>query len=123
LHAAHGSPAVLDGGTGPASTVVDQLRDRDGTLPGWVRAVTPREFTTACAQLLDAVTDRSIRHRGNPELDAAVGAAARRTVGEGWAWSRRLPAVDVSPLVAGSLALFGDRHRAPTPARPAVYTD
>jgi hypothetical protein len=124
LHAAHGSPAVLDGGTGPTSTVVDQLRDRrDNELPGWVRAVTPREFTTACAQLLDAVTDRVIRHRGNPELDAAVGAAARRTVGDGWAWSRRGLTVDVSPLVAASLALFGDRHRTPAPARPRVYAD
>jgi len=121
LHAAHRSPAVLDGGTGPASTVVDQLRDRDGTLPGWVRAVTPREFSTACAQLLDAVTDRSVRHRGNPELDAAVAAAARRTVGDGWVWSRRLPAVDVSPLVAASLALFGDRHRPADPVRPLTY--
>ena len=103
----------------PRRTVVDQLRDRRGELPPWVRAVTPREFTTACAQLLDAITDRSVRHRGDPDLDAAVGAAAKRTVGEGWAWSRRLPTVDVSPLIAASLALFGDRHRAPPPARPA----
>jgi hypothetical protein len=83
--------------------------------------VTPREFSTACAQLLDAVTDRSVRHRGNPELDAAVAAAARRTVGDGWVWSRRLPAVDVSPLVAASLALFGDRHRPADPVRPLTY--
>jgi len=113
---------VLDGGTGPASTVVDQLRHRE-QLPDWVRAVTPREYTTACAQLLDGITDRTIRHRGDPALDAAVQAAARRTVGEGWAWSRRLPTVDVSPLVAASLALFGDRHRPPNPGRPAVYND
>lgn len=121
LHAAHGGPAVLDGGTGPASTVVDSLRDRAGDLPAWVRALTPREYTTACAGLLDAVTDRTIRHRGEPALDAAVAAAARRTVGDGWAWSRRTPAVDVSPLIAGSLALFGDRHRPADPVRPVAY--
>jgi hypothetical protein len=120
LHTAHGSPVVLDGGTGPASTVVDQLRHRE-QLPDWVRAVTPREYTTACAQLLDAITDRTIAHRGDPALDAAVGAAARRTVGEGWAWSRRLPTTDVSPLVAGTLALYGDRHRPPNPVRPVAY--
>jgi hypothetical protein len=123
LHAAHGSPVVLDGGTGPASTVVDQLRGRGDELPPWVRAVTPREYTTACAQLLDGIGDKSIRHRGDPALDAAVAAAARRTVGDGWAWSRRLPTVDVSPLVAASLALYGDRHRPPAPGRPAVYND
>jgi hypothetical protein len=120
LHAAHGSPVVLDGGTGPASTVVDQLRVGE-QLPGWVRAVTPREYTTACAQLLDGIGDRTVRHRGDPALDAAAAAAARRNVGEGWAWSRRLPTTDVSPLIAASLALFGDRHRPPNPVRPVAY--
>jgi hypothetical protein len=88
-----------------------------------VRAVTPREYTTACAQLLDGIGDRTVRHRGDPALDAAVGAAAKRSVGEGWAWSRRLPTTDVSPLIAASLALYGDRHRPPSPGRPAVYND
>ena len=120
LHADHGSPVVLDGGTGPASTVLDQLRVGE-QLPPWVRAVTPREYTTACAQLLDAIGDKSIRQRGDPALDAAVGAAAKRTVGEGWAWSRRLPTTDVSPLIAASLALWGDRHRPPDPVRPVAY--
>jgi hypothetical protein len=121
LHDAHGSPVVLDGGTGPASTVVDALRAKDGELPDWVRAVTPRELSTACAQLLDGVTDRTIRHRGDAELDAAVKAAAKRTTGDGWVWSRRTPTIDVSPLLAGSLALYGDRHRPPAPVRPQAY--
>jgi hypothetical protein len=121
LHAEHGSTVVLDGGTGPASTVVDALRDKRGELPGWVRAMTPRELSTACAQSLDAIGDRTIRHRGNAELDAAVKAAAKRTVGDGWVWARRTPTVDVSPLIAGALALYGDRHRPPAPVRPVVY--
>ena len=115
LHAEHRSPAVLDGGTGPAGTVVADLGDRD-----WLLTVTPRQYTAAAAGLLDAVTDRSIRHRGDPGLDAAVQAAAQRTVGEGWAWSRRSPAVDVSPLIAASLALFGDRHRPADRRKPVA---
>jgi hypothetical protein len=120
LHHRHAAGVVLDGGTGPASTVVDALRHRD-ELPGWVRAVSPREYTTACANLLDAVTGHTVWHRGEPHLDAAVSAATRRTVGDGWAWSRRTPTVDVSPLIAGSLALDGDRHRAAAPVRPVTY--
>jgi phage terminase large subunit-like protein len=116
LHALHGGSAVLDGGTGPASTVTDALAGRD-----WVLAVTPRQYTTACALLLDAVTARSIAHRGEPQLDAAVAAAARRTVGDGWAWSRRTPTVDVSPLIAASLALYGDAHRPAAAVRPVAY--
>lgn len=114
----HGPDSVvLDGGTGPASTVVDALGERD-----WVRTVTPRELTTACAQLLDAITDRTIRHRGQDRLDAAAAAAARRTVGDGWVWSRRATSVDVSPLLAGSLALFAYRHRQPARRKPVAFT-
>ena len=121
LHTAHGSPVVLDGGTGPASTVVDQLRDREQPP-----RVGPGPHPAGIHHRLRAAAGRAsptgtIRHRGDPALDAAVGAAARRTVGEGWAWSRRLPTADVSPLVAASLALFGDRHRPPDPVRPLTY--
>jgi hypothetical protein len=119
LHAAHGSPVVLDGGTGPASTVLDQLDG--GARPPWITALTPRQLTTACAQLLDAVTTRAVAHRGDTALDRAAAAAARRTTGDGWAWSRRSSSADVSPLLAASLALYGDSHRTPAPVRPVAY--
>jgi phage terminase large subunit-like protein len=118
VHAATGAVVLADGGTGPASTVVDALGPQD-----WVRTLTPRELTTACAAALDAVTGRAVHHRGEQPLDAAAAGAARRTVGDGWVWGRRTSAADVSPLIAASVALFGHRHRAPTPARPAIYTD
>jgi hypothetical protein len=101
--------------------VLDQLDG--GARPPWITALTPRQLTTACAQLLDAVTTRAVRHRGDTALDRAAAAAARRTTGDGWAWSRRSSSADVSPLLAASLALYGDAHRTPAPARPAVYAD
>ena len=47
-------------------------------------------------------------HYGQPELRAALEGAAKRTAEDGgWYWARRSTAVDISPLVAVSLALGG----------------
>jgi hypothetical protein len=48
----------------------------------------------------------AVGHLGDPDLEAAVSCAVRRTVGDSWAWSRRSSATDISPLVAGSIALW-----------------
>lgn len=67
-----------------------------------------RDVAAAFGQFYDAVTDaKSLRHLGQPELDAAVAAAATRDVGDaGRTWGRRL-AGDISPLVAVTLAAWG----------------
>jgi hypothetical protein len=46
----------------------------------------------------------ALRHLGTPELAAAVAGAATRPLGDAWAWSRKSSAVDISPLVACTLA-------------------
>jgi phage terminase large subunit-like protein len=117
LHTRHGAAAVLDGGTGPSLTVLDELAGAD-----WVRALTPREYVTACAQALDAITDAAVQHRGDPALAAAAAGAGKRTTGDGWVWARRTAAADTCPLIAGTLALYGHAHRRPV-VRPAVYAD
>lgn len=70
------------------------------------------DVVTGCQLLFDAVagddvTSRDVRHIGQPELTAAVRGAVKRDVGGSWAWARRDLAVDVTPLAAVSLALFG----------------
>lgn len=98
---------VLDP-AGPAGALVGPL-----TAAGVnVHQVTIREHVQACGQLLNAITDRTTRHLGQPELDAAVAAADRRDVGDGgWLWSRRRSTVDICPLVAVTLAKWAyDNH-------------
>jgi hypothetical protein len=41
------------------------------------------------------------------ELDSAIKGAAKRTLGEAWAWSRKSSDVDISPLVSVTLAFWG----------------
>jgi hypothetical protein len=50
---------------------------------------------------------RIVRHRGTPELTAAVAGAVTRTIGDAKAWDRRNASVDITPLVAVTNALWG----------------
>ena len=59
-------------------------------------------------------SEKALRHLGGLELRQAVKGATKRPLGDAWAWSRRKSTVDISPLVAATLALWGDRKR---PAR------
>jgi hypothetical protein len=65
--------------------------------------------------LVEAVASGSLRVRPDQRLDIAALSARRRQIGESWTWSRSSSSVDVSPLVAGTLALWGLGHAAQRP--------
>lgn len=54
-----------------------------------------------------AVAEGTFRHRGQPEMGAAVMGLAARQSGDSSPWSRRSSAVDVSPLFALAAAVAG----------------
>lgn len=92
--------AVIDA-VGPAASLVDEIEALR------VEVVRPnvREVVQACGRFYDAVMDSgTLRHNGHPDLDAAVAGAVKRDLGDGWAWDRKSPEVDISPLVACTLA-------------------
>ena len=99
LSARWSAPVVLDA-FGPAGTFADALEaanvavDRFGV----------RQVSMACAALFDAVADRKVRVRSDERLSRAVAGARRRVSGDSWLWGRRDAQVDVSPLVALTLA-------------------
>lgn len=92
---------------GPASRITRELLDRGIT----VETLTTREYVDACAELLDDVKGLRLRHRGQGPLDAAASGAARRELGDAWAWTRKKSSVDVSPVVALSIAAHKARHK------------
>lgn len=65
-----------------------------GGYCGRARAVTPKaaELAKACGSFLVAFEDRAARHRGDPMLTAAAGAARMRPSGAAWFWDDRTPA-------------------------------
>lgn len=67
------------------------------------------DLASAASMLFDGVAGPAadVLHLGQGELTDAVAGATRRTVGDGWSWDRRSVQVDICPLVAASLALWG----------------
>ena len=72
-----------------------------------------RDVVGACGAFLDKVDEDRFRHTGQVELNMAVDAARRRKVGDAWAWHRRDTSVDISPLVALTLAVHGLKEEPP----------
>jgi hypothetical protein len=89
----------------PAGPVLDEL-DRLGVECDLISSA--GQLAQACATFLDRVEAKCLRYRWTEPLDLAVQNAATRPLGDsGFAWSRKSSAVDISPLVACTVALFG----------------
>lgn len=94
---------VVVDAAGPAGSLIAPL-EREGLE---VFKPSAREAAQACGQFYDAATSDALRHLDQPELNAALAGAARRPLGDAWAWARKNSTSDISPLVAVTLALFG----------------
>lgn len=94
---------VIDAG-GPAGSLIEDLAERLG-----VEVVSPkaREVAAACGQFYDAVAEQALSHLDQAPLAAALAGAQMRPLGDAWAWARRGVSVDISPLVAVTLAKWG----------------
>lgn len=114
LQSRHNPEAILGDDKGPSGALIADL-ENEGVD---VDAVNLQQHAQACSSLIAAVTERSFRHLGTPELKAAVRGAAKRTLGDAWAWSRKSSSADISPLVALTLAL-----RRAEIMRESVYED
>ncbi len=69
-----------------------------------------RDVAQAHAQFVRGVADATITHRGQDTLGKAVAAGVRRDVGDGMhAWARRDTSADISPLCAGTMAVWAAR--------------
>lgn len=104
-HAETGQPIVVDAKSATAG-VIDLLKAAD--VP--VRAVNGNELVRACAALQDDVVNGRLRHLDQVPLNVAVSAVDVRTSGEAWVFSARASTVDISPLMAVTLAAFAARE-------------
>lgn len=96
----HGAPVAVDVG-GPAATFVPNLQSEAVLLLEY----NGRDLANACGRFFDLVGEREIRVRPHAQLDLAVAGATRRSLGDAWAWGRKQANVDISPLVAATLAV------------------
>lgn len=97
---------------GPAGSLLVDLKKRGIAMPedpekpkyGDLAVPTAQEVAAACGQLADAIAQGTIRHRGDAALTGAIRGAQTRPLGDAWAWGRKQSSIDISPLVAVTLA-------------------
>lgn len=98
----HGPRVVAVDFAGPAGSLKVALEER--RLP--LRAVSAQEHAQACGQFYDVVHQRAVRHLPQAQLVSALDGAAKRPLGDAWAWSRKSSSVDICPLVSCTLAAW-----------------
>ena len=99
---------VIDPG-GPASSLAPRIAEYGVK----VLSTSARDVAQASAMLFDAVEQGTLRHRGEGPLTPSVQGAVRRPLGQSWAFDRRKPLADPSPLFSALLAHWGLRVHGP----------
>lgn len=104
--------AVVLDPAGPAGAFVKELNKRgfvDEPREGqWKLVLTgAREYAQACGSLVKDVNDDLFKHRGQRSLNQAVEGLRIRPLADAYAWSRKDSTVDISPLVALTMARIG----------------
>lgn len=102
LYREHEVAEVVCDGFGPSAAIA-RLIDEAGIT---VRRMDSGDYGKACGFFVDAVGERTLRHIGQQELDHAIRGAKARPLVDRWAWSRTKSTVNISPLVAATLALW-----------------
>ncbi len=72
-----------------------------------VTEVKPADFAEAQQVIEQAVAEGSLRHRGQPEMTAAVQGLAARVAGDSSPWSRRSSSTNAAPMFAAAAAMAG----------------
>jgi len=102
LYRNHEVAEVVCDGFGPSAAIARLIDDAGIT----VRRMDSGDYGKACGFFVDAVGERTLRHIGQQELDHAIRGAKARPLVDRWAWSRTKSTVNISPLVAATLALY-----------------
>lgn len=100
----HDSRKVVIDARSEAGSLIPALNE---ALPFEVTVVSTAEYGQACGAFFDAVPQMTMRQPGQEELDEAIRGAAKRPIGEASAWARKKTTVDITPLVAVTLARWG----------------
>jgi phage terminase large subunit-like protein len=90
--------------SGPEAAFIATLRERGVE----VVEVSSSEVAQATGQFIDAAVNDQLRHLGQPSLDKALsGAVLRQSTDGASQWSQRQSSVEITPLMAVTVALGG----------------
>jgi len=94
---------VVQGRGAPASSLIEYI-EQEGVE---VTACQGNDLTSSGGQFSDRVMDGTIRFREQKSLRLALDDAVKKFLGEVWVWNRAKSPVDVAPLCAVTMALWG----------------
>jgi hypothetical protein len=86
---------------GPAGGLIDELEKAGVTVLQVPDGLIPK----ACSAIQNHVVNGTVRQIGQGPLNAAVVGAAIKPAGDSWRWSRTASPVDITPLVAVTIAV------------------
>lgn len=103
----------VQGGNAPSAPLIEPLEAAG--LP--VKVTGPNDAGAACASLYSSVMDRSLRHLDQPVVNSSLADARQRALGtEGlWVWNRKNTSVDITPVIALTLAAAAVDAAPPAP--------
>ena len=100
-------PIVIDSAS-PAASLIPALK----SVRAKITTTSASDMSKACGLVFDMVKAGTLRHGdgdGQSHLAAAVAGARKRPIRDagGWGWDRRDESVNIAPLVAFTLSVFG----------------
>ena len=94
---------IVQGRGAPVSTIIDFI-EQAGVE---VTRCEGTNLPNSCGQFYDRVVQGNIRWRNQPDLMLALKEAQVKTIGDSWVFNREKSPVDIAPLCAASVALWG----------------
>lgn len=86
-----------------------------------VELLSAKDHAQACQGIFDKAVEHRFRHRTESVLDAALAGAVKRDMGDGaWLWSRKNSLVDISPLIAVTLAMWAASEKPDAPVMAMI---
>jgi phage terminase large subunit-like protein len=113
----HEPVSIICDAYGPVASILKDLHEAEVR----VTTVSASEHAQACGRLYDLAFERKLRHRNDEALRNAIAGARTRPLGDAWAWSRKNSSVDISPLVAATLAVFAASGELPSIDDPVIW--
>lgn len=107
----HRPAVIVCDGSGPAKALIPELREA-GFTEKELKVLTAGDHAAGCGMLVARVngdddSDGEFVHLGDEDLDAAIRGAVAKSAGDAWKWTRAGSTVNIAPLVAVTIGLFG----------------
>jgi hypothetical protein len=117
----HNPLAIVCDARGPGASLIHAVEEALLDVGYELELVDAAQNAQACGLLVDAVAEQTLRHFDDARIVAAIRGAGTRPLSDAWSWARRSSTVDISSLVAITLALWSAAGAPDTTRELVIY--